>query len=74
MLLKLYVPWNVVTNFLLVILVANKQDHAGALLLACTIEILLKIIINIRASVFNIINNGFLLCTGNLINLTFSYL
>ena len=42
MLLKLYVPWKVVTNFLPVILAANKQDHAGARLLAWTIEILLK--------------------------------
>ena len=33
-------PWNVVTNFLHVSFVASKQDQAGALLLAWTIEIL----------------------------------
>ena len=60
-----------VTNFLLVILVAIKHDHAGARLLACTIEILFNKIIKIKAIELKIINNGFLLCTGSLINLTF---
>ena len=50
LLLKLYVPWNVVTNFLLVILVANKHDQAGALLLACTIDIFKKY----KLDVFNL--------------------
>ena len=60
-----------VTNFLFVNFVANKQDQAGALLLAWTIEILKNKIIPINKIVLIKINNGFLLCTGSLINFTF---
>ncbi len=59
------------TNFLLVILIASKHDQAGALLLACTIDIFKNKIIAIKAKELNNIKIGFLLCTGNLINLTF---
>ena len=59
MLLKLYVPWNVVINFLPVIFVANKQDQAGALLLAWTREILLIKIIPTKIKALIKINIGF---------------
>ena len=49
----------------------KKHDHAGALLLACTILIFKKIIIREIRIVFIKINSGFLLCTGNLNIFTF---
>ena len=51
-------PWNVVTNFLPVNFVANKQDQAGARLLAWTILIFLKRIRQDNIIEFNIINIG----------------
>jgi len=58
--LKLYVPWKVVTNFLLVIFVAIKHDQAGALLLAWTMFIpFIKIITEIIIE-FTRISIGFL--------------
>ena len=53
-------------------LAANKQDQAGALLLAWIIEILLKSIIPIKAKKLKKIIIGFLLCTGSFITFTLS--
>ena len=57
-----------------VILHDKKQDQAGALLLACTISILKKIIINEIKIVLSKIKIGFLDFTGSLKTLTFSFL
>ena len=46
------------TNFLLVKKQAKKHDHAGALLLACTILTLLNKIITDNKIAFNKIKNG----------------
>ena len=52
----------------------KKHDHAGALLLACTILIFKKIIIREIRIVFIKINSGFFDCTGSLITFTLSFL
>ena len=51
----------------------RKQDQAGALLLACTISILKKIMIREIKIVLSKINKGFFDWTGSLKTLTFSF-